>query len=235
MQFYTYYVKRFALSILGRSKVRGHDVWMDARYFHNKLYPKDRGLVFFDVGANIGQTALSMAQTFPQAKVYSFEPSSTTYSHLLRNVSSYPNIKAIHGALGDVDGECILPIQSYSLINSFIRTASDIGQYENVPMRTIDMFCADNGIGNIFFLKIDTEGYDIKVLKGAKNLLIAHKVDYILVETRFLLLSELPQSDFMSVAAFLHDFGYNVVHFYEHFYASPGGQTMFCNSLFTFR
>jgi hypothetical protein len=60
----------------------------------------------------------------------------------------------------------------------------DPGNYkmEKVKIRPLSAFCSDNGICHINYLKIDTEGYDLEVLKGASELLAGHSIDLLEVE-----------------------------------------------------
>jgi hypothetical protein len=51
-----------------------------------------------------------------------------------------------------------------------------------VPITTIDQFCADNSIETIDFLKIDTEGHDLEVIKGASRILAEQKIGIVQAE-----------------------------------------------------
>jgi FkbM family methyltransferase len=58
----------------------------------------------------------------------------------------------------------------------------NMGQKEEIEIRTLDDFCQDQKIGRIHFLKLDVEGHEIKVLEGAANLLGSRAIDYIQFE-----------------------------------------------------
>jgi FkbM family methyltransferase len=51
-----------------------------------------------------------------------------------------------------------------------------------VSVRTIDDFCAEQAIAEIDLLKIDTEGYDLQVLEGARSLLTRGRVRFVYSE-----------------------------------------------------
>ena len=60
-----------------------------------------------------------------------------------------------------------------------------ISRQENVPIITLDEYCKKNNIGNIDILKIDTQGYEDKVLKGCSELIKNEKINLIQVELIF--------------------------------------------------
>src|SRR5438093_481435 len=55
----------------------------------------------FDVGANSGQTALEMVRQFPAARIFSFEPTPSTFARLEHNVRHLRNVTPVNIALGD--------------------------------------------------------------------------------------------------------------------------------------
>src|SRR4029077_11332413 len=60
--------------------------------------------IFFDVGANVGQTAEEALKQFPQAKVYSFEPHPVTFARLSKRVRD-PRVESFPLALSDGEGQ----------------------------------------------------------------------------------------------------------------------------------
>ena len=56
--------------------------------------------MIFDVGANVGQTCLSLVKFFPKSKIYSFEPVTTICEELVSNTKKYSAITCINLALG---------------------------------------------------------------------------------------------------------------------------------------
>ncbi len=208
-------IKSAALSILDHSKHRGHDLWRDLRFFHRQM-----GLggdcLMIDVGANVGQTAVQMAASFPHARILSFEPVQRTFDILQENIKMYPNVEAVRSGLGAVNAHDTIFHQKHSTTNSLLRRQGDFGTSEEISVRTFDDFCRERDFRHIFLFKSDTEGYDIDVLKGASEALAAGRIDYVLIETRFLREMELPQTGFMEAATFLYDFRYNICHTYEH-------------------
>ena len=71
--------------------------------------------------------------------------------------------------------------QFYLLSATNCRLVCDV-RLEQVEVETIDEFCVNHGVRRINYLKVDTEGSDLKVLHGAKRMLAAHSIDIIEVE-----------------------------------------------------
>lgn len=129
-----------------------------------------------DVGANIGQFASNIISYNDQIEIWSFEPSSIAYRQLLKNSRSYPNWKIQDQmALGahnenikinisdNIVSSSILKIEKKHIDNA---PSSVIKTTENIQMKTLDSFELYGSNRNIF-LKIDTQGYELEVLKGA--------------------------------------------------------------------
>lgn len=146
---------------------------------------------FFDVGANIGQTAREALDRFPAADIFAFEPHPDTFRRLTE-VLRDKRLHAYQVALGDRDGEVTLYEYGSSgpdtLINSLVPDARFAKQYGYSAKEcltvcsTVDSFCEKYGIENIDILKIDTEGFDLFVMKGAARMLMESRVGFILTE-----------------------------------------------------
>lgn len=122
-----------------------------------------------DVGANIGQFGRDLRRIGYDGWIYSFEPSGNAYGLLLKALDS--KWIAERSALGASEGSLEMHIESYSVMNSFRRPIDRpvlgretvaVGTLSNV----IDKIKSATGAKNIF-LKIDTQGFDMEVLKGA--------------------------------------------------------------------
>jgi FkbM family methyltransferase len=138
----------------------------------------------FDVGANIGQSAIKFRDAFPSATIHCFEPVQKTFQELVSTVDHYSNVHCHQNAMGS--RECILPIYltGQSVANSLIMPSVMVGT-EDVTVLTIDDFASENQIARIDLLKIDTEGFDLEVLQGAQGLLGANEIAFVLAEVGF--------------------------------------------------
>lgn len=131
----------------------------------------------FDIGANVGLTAKQMALGFPKATVHAFEPVAGTCEILKDAVREDPRIKCFQMAFGDKKGVVRMEAKA-GWVKSKI---SDTGSVD-VEVHRGDEFCASQGIERINYLKIDTEGYDLKVCHGFESMLRAGKIDLLQVE-----------------------------------------------------
>ena len=137
--------------------------------------------ILFDVGANIGEYATLLAKTFPQAAVHSFEPLPSTFALLQGQVSLFGHVHPWNVALSSQAGTLELwakPDNPEAIGHSTLYPDVLTTQftYKNIVStkivaETLDSFCAAQNIPHIHFLKIDTEGHEMDVLQGAKDLL----------------------------------------------------------------
>ena len=140
--------------------------------------------VIFDVGANIGDYSLLVKQHLPSARVYAFEPASSTYQQLtehLREVDGTGDIRPYN--LGFSDSEKTTELHSYSIEGQQVSLLSSIDSRlptqvvdvrihssEKIDVQTIDCFCAAESIDRIDFLKLDVEGHELAILRGAERM-----------------------------------------------------------------
>jgi len=137
--------------------------------------------VFFDVGANVGEYALILREYFSKAEIHCFEPVKSTYDKLVENTrDSVINLHNIGFSDKVGTGEIFNTVNSNNTEVASIYKDVFSGVFhdhdELVPMEfqmdTIDNFCRSNNIINIDFLKIDVEGHELSVLKGAADMLL---------------------------------------------------------------
>lgn len=134
----------------------------------------------FDIGANVGQSALLYAKSFPGADIYSFEPVSETFKLLTENTISLGKVKVFNCAFGNRNEEMRINLTDDSRTCSI--THYKTARMENISIRTIDEFSKDNAIQRIDFLKVDTEGYELQVLAGAEQMLRAQRIRILYIE-----------------------------------------------------
>ncbi len=143
---------------------------------------------FVDVGANVGQTATQIRDAFSSATIHSIEPIKKTYQLLQQNVSDY-NIITHNHALGSKNETVEIKLDErnnnstiYSLKAENNLSVSGVVHTEKIQVFTAVDFCKQEGITQIDYLKIDTEGYDLEVIKGAAPLLATNSISFIEAE-----------------------------------------------------
>lgn len=193
----------------------GVEWWDDLRFF-----PDGREIrVVFDVGANRGQTAASVLEHFPGAEVFSFEPVETTFAHLAEFAGRDPRVKAFRLAMGAARGSALMSADPSSGENTLVRSSERVqwSAAAEVPVDTVAGFCAERGIARIDLLKIDTEGYEMQVLRGAEAMLAQGQIGFVLAECDFLRRCHGtgPHGDFVEMLNYLDRFGYALVAFYN--------------------
>lgn len=170
-------------------------------------------IVVFDVGANQGDYSLAIKSEYPSAQVYAFEPHPKTYNKL-KEVSGKYEFKTYNYGLGDKVEQLILydhqtdevlGTQHASLYKDVIVDfhKSKTQQFD-IQITTLDCFIKDNKINKIDLLKIDTEGNELNVLKGATSALKNNIIDVIYFEFNSLnVISKVFMKDFFVL---LHDY-----------------------------
>lgn len=136
--------------------------------------------VFFDIGANTGGYSLELRKYFSNSEIYCFEPVKSTFDILTKNTEKH-KIKLYNvgfsdrigtGELFNTVGSANTEIASvYKEVFHEIFKKDDVIASIEFKMDTIDNFCKINNITNIDFLKIDVEGHELSVLKGAQYML----------------------------------------------------------------
>jgi FkbM family methyltransferase len=164
---------------------RGRSWLYDAQRFAGSRDLK----VAFDVGANIGQTVHDMLRYLPRLQIYCFEPISSTFDALVARYGTRANVSCIRQALGSERGKATVQLRRDSGYNSLLvtdaGTAYLTGSQEDVEINTVDLFCAEQQIERIDLLKMDVQGYELEVIKGAKRMLSSNSVRFVFAEVGF--------------------------------------------------
>lgn len=180
---------------------RGYDYQTQQRDYAillNKKY-KRRNRLAIDIGAHVGLWAIDLSNNFDM--VQTFEPVTEFRNCLFKNIeeNKIENIVVNEVALGNENKEVNMAIDETNT------GATHIGNKHNnyiVKMKKLD----DYNFKLVDFIKIDTEGYELQVLKGAKQTLIDYK-PMIVVEMKEKNLAEFNVSP-GDIDAYLRGLGY---------------------------
>ena len=172
-----------------------HQMSFDQIY---KKILKDNILVI-DVGANKGQTIERFRKLFLNKNIHSFEPIKHEYLNLKQKYSNKNNIVLNNFAMGELPGEKEFNINHYTGSSSFLNIKESnwlnfkskkfniepknfLKNKEKIKIETLDNYCQKNNIKNIDIVKIDTQGYEDKVLEGCQQMIEGKNIKFIELE-----------------------------------------------------
>lgn len=142
-----------------------------AKLFATLIQPSD---ICMDVGANIGCTAILLAQL--GAQVVAFEPTPHTFSSLTRNIdqSGLRNIRCHNYALGSTEGGAKVTYSDSDRSGAFVGEPG-VGQTADIEVKRLDDVFAILEIPRVDFIKLDVEGFEGKVIEGGWNVISSHR------------------------------------------------------------
>lgn len=189
--------------------------------------------VIMDIGANIGQSAATLLRLFPDSQVYSVEPASEVFRKLSSTFEGNKRLTPLHYAVSNQDGVTTLYHSEFSVASSLDSPWKATGTSESVMSKRIDTMCRDLNVDRINICKIDTEGHDLMVLRGAEEMLAKGAVDILVVECGFKP-GDACHSDFYEIADYLKRFDFNVAGFTEayNFEWNEKFSLLYCNAIF---
>ena len=152
----------------------------------------------FDIGSHRGETIDYFSKIPKIKKIYCFEPQEKQFNYLIKKYKKNNKIILNKIALSNQHKKRIFYINKLSITSTFSKINTNslwfkikrkILNINNIYKKkisiktfTLDYFTSKNKIKKIDLIKIDTEGHELNVLKGSKNLLRKNLVKYILIE-----------------------------------------------------
>lgn len=188
----------------------------DAETFIRSFRPS-RGAIL-DIGANLGVFSLALSQRNKAHQFYAIEPGPTTFSSLEKNIkrNNRKNIIYSRCAITDHDGEARFIVRENARANASIaREGSKDVNTVAVPCYTLDSYCRQFEIERIAMLKVDVEGFEALVFRGAGRVLKHMRPPVIYFEV-CPALARLAGFDPLEVPSTLTDFGYELKRFTQY-------------------
>jgi len=169
------------------------------------------GMVMLDIGAYVGQFTLVASRVAgDQLKILAIEPTPAVYKQLCRNVAANrcSGVTCIQRALSDKPGSARFYFYPDSYDQNSLRPLSDeSARFIDVEVETIDSLSEQHRLSRIDLIKVDVEGNELAVLKGARRVLAEKKPALIVEVSRH-------QHSYgycgIELNAFLRDIGYDV-------------------------
>jgi FkbM family methyltransferase len=130
------------------------------------------GWTCLDVGANVGAVALALAKYVgPSGKVYAFEPGPPNQQRLRNNFTLNPGLlgrtELLECGVADKPGELWWAEEHGNPGNALL---SDKGTHK-IQVITLDAFLSSRQLDHVDFVKIDVEGMELQVMRGAAEVL----------------------------------------------------------------
>lgn len=219
------------------SKISSHAMQNDDPFFAVKHRIAIENPIVFDVGMNHGQTIYKVKSVYPKALIHGFEPSKHCFEDL-KVTFSETNIILNNMGVSDANGVLELNEYSWDALNSFLKRAYGkahiVSTYE-VPVTTLDDYVKKNNIDFVHILKSDTEGFELKVLKGAESLFDENKIQFVYLEL-FFDENYIGQSSVGAIFSFLEKKHFSLVKFYDFSLTKDGlaskADALFINQMF---
>ena len=152
----------------------------------------------FDIGANVGQFATEIRAELPEAQIYSFEPIKECYDKLVTNFRKDTRFRAFNFALGEKEESMAMNKSAYTPSSSLLPMADPHKELfphtaksapEQIKIRRLDDVLAElEPVAEPFLVKMDTQGYESKVITGGLETL--KKASAVLTEASFVELYE---------------------------------------------
>jgi FkbM family methyltransferase len=140
--------------------------------------------LFFDIGANTGVYSLLSKAVCPLREVHAFEPFQSVLKILRNNIALNKiaaDIIVVDAAASNEPGsaDLFIPTQEHGLVETSASLSSNFKSLhsERVKVRCIklDDYCHQLGLDRVAVMKIDVEGVEDKVFKGAQEMIVRDK------------------------------------------------------------
>ena len=187
----------YLLSVVFRKQLIAY---VDQKYYHEyfhihksieiakTIHQNEKGNIL-DIGGSVGNTAELYANAFPLDKIYVFEPIRSSFEMLQQNTRKYPNITIENKAIGNEIGRRTIQLANRISSSSLFKLKETrykegfgnkiaLDGTEEIEITSLNEYLPRGT--SIKIMKLDVQGYEIEVLRGASNHM--ENVDLIVVE-----------------------------------------------------
>lgn len=205
--------QRMMLECLGREELYEPET---TQFLVSVLRPGD---AFVDVGTHVGYfSTLAAAVVGPGGKVVSFEPEAENFTRLLDNLrlNSFAHVEPVNMAVGEAEGEAEFFVNAdndggHALwdvgLHAFNRLSREAPRAHRVKVTSLDAFLGARDLPPIRALKIDAEGAEQQVLRGAEALLRDRPIPFVVCEVNRFGLARMGASE-AGLRAYMAGLGY---------------------------
>jgi FkbM family methyltransferase len=178
-----------------RIRLRRHPIELRERYPDLADLSLRPGAVVFDVGANIGNFSESVLAHQPWARIHAFEPQAGPRATLQEALAPFGKGIVINAtALGSEPGQRDFHVSRFDEASSFLENGKlldshvygiDFTTVATIPVTidTVSDYVLEHRIPRIDLLKLDVQGFELEVLKGATSVL--DRINAIYCEAQF--------------------------------------------------
>jgi len=175
-----------AITYIGKTKVNGYagdyifeSIKRTGDFYEAETLKKwtpylNSPAVLLDIGSNLGNHTLYWAGAIKDSHVIAFEPYAPNYQNLVRNIEDNglsDRVQTVNAAVGAGTGKAVLKESFANNLGGTTFQMTEEVAGEVIPVTALDDFVEREGVETVDFIKIDTEGFEIDVLRGAKEIL----------------------------------------------------------------
>lgn len=169
---------------------KGTSLWIPLGNYENEtagwlMEQFDENTTFFDVGANLGYFTLMSSFKINKGKIFAFEPVPKNIAILKKNLelNDVKNVQLIEKALSVKEGKAHFAVEENGANSHFedidlVHAKMNKEDVVEVNVTTLDIFCKENNVIPDV-IKVDVEGAEVDVLKGATELLKQKKTKWL--------------------------------------------------------
>lgn len=223
-----------------RLRLGRHPIELRERFPDLAAVPLGKGAVVIDGGANVGAFSECVLAWQPWARLHAFEPIPEVFATLQERLAPYGGgVSLQRAALGAARGEGDFHVNRVPQASSFYENGGELdrrlygidfttAETIRVPIETLADYVRERGLPRVDLLKLDVQGYELEVLKGAEPVL--DRIAYIYCEAQF---RELYRGAPLvpEIFTWLHERGFELLRMAA-FRANDAGQLIQCDMLF---